>query len=350
MNPKIIYDIVVILIAVLFVSLRIWVSFRTAVRRPRVLVLGDALVLFALAMSVSVVVLHVWFLVAAAAAKRRGEAILPGLKVPVGLAVVYLKIIHYFSFAYVTVIWCAKASLLCTYHTVSPRLARPLQRTVAVCTVFTCLMYPTRLLLMLLWCRPIARFWSLNTPGDACMVISILPLATLGTSIHLATDLVVMGTGVLVIRTLQLGRRERVTLGLVFAIGACTIVTAVVRFGLQLRLIRVGDLVQTQRLVEMIMTTAVAEGLSALVAVCLPSLRVFLRARGMGSGGGSGSGGGETGEGASAAKRSDRIYVDTYVSVVRDGSGYESAAELTRDEIVAEEIEMRPPPRARGRT
>lgn len=108
----------------------------------------------------------------------------------------------------------------------------------------------------------------------------MLDLVLLYTIMHIATDIIVMFTGLAVIRSLQIGKAERIATLFVFMLGVLTLVTGAVRFAVQLDLIsntNRGDSMAMASNITSIYMAGVAEVAGALISVCLPAFRVFLR-------------------------------------------------------------------------
>ena len=66
---------------------------------------------------------------------------------------------YYYVVAYISVLWLAKASLLCSYHVVASRLSGPIALAVQVAIWTTAISYPICMFSYLFWCRPMTRYW-----------------------------------------------------------------------------------------------------------------------------------------------------------------------------------------------
>lgn len=61
---------------------------------------------------------------------------------------------------YITLLWAAKASMLCNYYLVIRRLSGFTALLINVCIYSTALSYPVSMFSYLFWCRPMSRYWS----------------------------------------------------------------------------------------------------------------------------------------------------------------------------------------------
>ncbi|CCX31780.1 Similar to hypothetical protein [Tuber melanosporum Mel28]; acc. no. XP_002836882 [Pyronema omphalodes CBS 100304] len=202
--------------------------------------------------------------------------IVPTAEVPFADLQHVLKMYLFYDFGYMICFWSVKASFLCNYFNVRHSLSPIRLRALYAVSGFVFATFWLVAFTFLFYCRPINRYWSLD-PKQYCSTGGNLALTIMITVSHVLADFAVIFLGLFVVSALQLGRRERYGLGFVFGLGFLTIITALVRFGIQIDYIQKKANGKGNGDVQPLYLATVAEIMGAVLAVSLPSTRVWLR-------------------------------------------------------------------------
>ncbi|KAK8071521.1 mg2+ transporter zinc transport protein [Apiospora saccharicola] len=165
----------------------------------------------------------------------------------------------------------------------------------AGCTVFTAATFCLHMTLLTAWCRPISSNW--NIDGHLCSAVHDINSVTISTVANIATDLAILSLPLIALFTksrerralmmtndaLQLqeqpvaviGRAELTGVAFVVAMSALSITAALARF-VTLKLVQN---VPRANITHTIDVWALVEIVASLMAVSLPTLRVFVRRR-----------------------------------------------------------------------
>jgi hypothetical protein len=182
----------------------------------------------------------------------------------------------FYDFGYMICFWSVKASFLCNYFNVRHSLSPIRLRALYAVSGFVFATFWLVAFTFLFYCRPINRYWSLDAKRY-CSTGGNLALTIMITVSHVLADLAVIFLGLYVVSALQLGRRERYGLGFVFGLGFLTIITALIRFGIQIDYIQQKAKGKSNGDIQPLYLATVAEIMGAILAVSLPSTRVWLR-------------------------------------------------------------------------
>ncbi|KAF2645621.1 hypothetical protein P280DRAFT_465421 [Massarina eburnea CBS 473.64] len=170
-------------------------------------------------------------------------------------------------FIYIS-LWSAKAAFLAFYYSIFSLQGKKARWGLAGACVFTTATFLLHMFLIAFWCTPVSSNWS-PAPGEhLCSAVHSISSVTISTFTNIATDLVILSIPISTLLATKFGRTERAGLAFVFLMGNVSILAALVRF-----------IIDVWALVEIV---------SSLLAVCLPSLRMFVRRHGLGTGTGSG--------------------------------------------------------------
>ena len=186
----------------------------------------------------------------------------------------------YNQYAYITALWCIKASFLCSYYTMSHHLSLRLRRALNLTWIALLLTYLGLVFGFTFWCRPIERNWSLG--DDFCSPQAMPEQATLVYALHIGTDIPVMAIPFFIIHTLKLGRGEKYAIAFMFLLGFMTAVSSTFSFVLHRQFIELEQNPTSPRIaleekLEGIYLSACAEVWGAVFVVCLPSTRLAFR-------------------------------------------------------------------------
>ncbi|KAF2121417.1 hypothetical protein BDV96DRAFT_211808 [Lophiotrema nucula] len=175
-------------------------------------------------------------------------------------------------FIYIS-LWASKAAFLAFYYSIFSLQGKRARITLAVACVFTAATFLLHIFLIAFWCSPISSNWS-PPPGEhLCSAVHSISSVTVSTFTNIATDIVILAIPISTLLTTKLGRTERAGLAFVFLMGSVSIVAALVRF-ITLKIIQ-G--VPKAEITHTIDVWALVEIVSSILAVCLPSLRAFVR-------------------------------------------------------------------------
>lgn len=162
------------------------------------------------------------------------------------------------------------------------------------CTVFTAATFCLHMSLLTAWCRPISSNW--NIDGQLCSAVHDINSVTISTVANVATDLAILSLPLIALFTksrerrslmmadpLQMqgqpvaviGRAELTGVAFVVAMSALSITAALARF-VTLKLVQN---VPRANITHTIDVWALVEIVASLMAVSLPTLRVFVRRR-----------------------------------------------------------------------
>lgn len=97
---------------------------------------------------------------------------------------------------------------------------------------------------------------------------------------HYAYSPSAIATGLLVVKNLQLGKKENIALVFVFSLGFFTVVVSCIRFAFQIKLINEYAAVKVLSgaiNLQVIYLASISEIAGGMIAVSLPSLRVWYR-------------------------------------------------------------------------
>ncbi|KAK7915320.1 hypothetical protein PG985_013023 [Apiospora marii] len=162
------------------------------------------------------------------------------------------------------------------------------------CTVFTAATFGLHTALLTAWCRPVSSNW--NIDGQLCSAVHDINSVTISTVANIATDLAILSLPLIALFTksrerrvlmatdaLQLqeqpvaviGRAELTGVAFVVAMSALSITAALARF-VTLKLVQH---VPRANITHTIDVWALVEIVASLMAVSLPTLRVFVRRR-----------------------------------------------------------------------
>ncbi|KAL1597789.1 hypothetical protein SLS60_008276 [Paraconiothyrium brasiliense] len=179
-------------------------------------------------------------------------------------------------FIYIS-LWSAKAAFLAFYYSIFSLQGTRAQIGLAAACIFTAATFLLHMFLMAFWCTPISLNWS-PPPGEhLCSAVHSMSSVTVSTFTNITTDLVILSIPISTLLASKLNRTQRAGLAFVFLMGSVSILAALVRF-ICLKLVQS---IPRASITHTIDVWALVEIVSSILAVCLPSLRTFVRSHGL---------------------------------------------------------------------
>ncbi|KAI1429811.1 hypothetical protein F5Y12DRAFT_725546 [Xylaria sp. FL1777] len=185
-------------------------------------------------------------------------------------------------FIYIS-LWAAKFALIAFFASVMRLMETRLARIfVGFAVLFTTSTFILHITLLTRWCDPVSKNWDID--GELCSAVHDIKSVTISTVANISTDLVILSLPIFALTTLSRERRALTTetritkaewsgFALVVAVAALSIVAALARW-ITLQLVR--D-VPKANITHTIDVWALVEIVASLLAVCLPTLRSFVR-------------------------------------------------------------------------
>lgn len=175
-------------------------------------------------------------------------------------------------FIYIS-LWSAKACLLAFYYGIFSLQGRKARLGLAAACVFTAATFLLHMFLIAFWCAPVSLNWS-PPPGEhLCSAVHSMSSVTISTFTNIATDIVILSIPISTLLATKLNRTQRAGLAFVFLMGSVSILAALVRF-ICLKLVQSLPRASITHTIDV---WALVEIVSSILAVCLPSLRTFVR-------------------------------------------------------------------------
>ncbi|KAI0011462.1 hypothetical protein F4779DRAFT_572812 [Xylariaceae sp. FL0662B] len=267
-------------IALVPIILRFWLRYQSQ-PQPLTRNLADGLVVFSWLSGIVLISINAW----KNSLRQRyidyppGE-LYYGVPLPLSAHLLYLSWISLF-FIYIS-LWAAKFSLLAFYASLITLLQVRTARVLLICAaIFTGATFLLHILLLTRWCTPVSSNW--NVEGDLCSAVHDINSVTISTVANIATDLFILTLPLFALSSLGRGRkltmqtgiskREVSGLAFVLCMAALSISAALARW-VTLKLVQNAPKVDITHTIDV---WALVEIVASLLAVCLPSLRSFVR-------------------------------------------------------------------------
>lgn len=197
-----------------------------------------------------------------------------GVPEPLSGHLLYVSWISLF-FIYIS-LWSAKAGFLAIYYSLFSLQGRGIRIALFSACVFTAATFLVHMFLIAFWCSPISLNWSPPPSEHLCSAVHSMSSVTISTFINVATDIVILSIPISTLLEARLGKIERTGLIFVFFMGIISVLAALVRFAC-LKLVQSTPRASITHTIDV---WALVEIVSSILAVCLPSLRVFMRRHG----------------------------------------------------------------------
>ncbi|TGZ80815.1 hypothetical protein EX30DRAFT_364186 [Ascodesmis nigricans] len=199
-----------------------------------------------------------------------------------------------FKHAYIILIVCwialyfAKGSFLLFYWTTVRSLNRRVYRLLIFVTIITAMSFIATLGLLLFNCLPISDQWTISTHN--CMArntFSTYKIASIGAALHLSTHMALLLIGFLIVRShvTALGRWEWFSVAMLFGLGVMIFTAHCIRYAVQMSISTADTLKNIfydyggSRLEIWMLASALAELHICLIAISLPTLKLWLHRR-----------------------------------------------------------------------
>ncbi|KAF2873349.1 hypothetical protein BDV95DRAFT_339084 [Massariosphaeria phaeospora] len=175
-------------------------------------------------------------------------------------------------FIYIS-LWAAKAAFLAFYYSIFSLQGRQARIALAAGSIFTAATFLEHMFLIAFWCSPVSSNWS-PPPGEhLCSAVHSMSSVTLSTFTNIATDLVILSIPISTLLSTRLGKTERAGVAFIFLMGSVSIIAALIRF-ITLKLVQSTPRASITHTIDV---WALVEIVSSILAICLPSLRTFVR-------------------------------------------------------------------------
>ncbi|KAI0443490.1 hypothetical protein F4803DRAFT_311703 [Xylaria telfairii] len=275
-------DFVGMTVALIPIILRFWLRWREAKPQPVSRNLSDGLIVLSWLSGIVLISINAW-----KNTLRERYVHYPPSELyysvprPLSAHLLYVSWVSLF-FIYIS-LWAAKFALIAFFAGVLKLMETRVARLfVAFATVYTTSTFILHITLLTRWCDPVSRNWDIN--GQLCSAVHDIKSVTISTVANISTDLVILSLPIFALTTLSRERRAlttetRVTkaewsgFALVIAVAALSIVAALARW-ITLELVQN---VPKANITHTIDVWALVEIVASLLAVCLPSLRSFVR-------------------------------------------------------------------------
>ncbi|KAI8956969.1 hypothetical protein F5Y11DRAFT_361241 [Daldinia sp. FL1419] len=270
-------------VALVPIILRFWLRPRESKPRTLTLDLSDGLVLLSWLSGMVLISINTW----KNNLRQRYIHIPPdelyyGVPRELSAHLLYVSWISLF-FIYIS-LWAAKFSLLAFFADLLHLTENRAARIMLICaSVFAGCTFVLHMALLSAWCSPVSGNW--NIDGHLCSAVHDIRPVSISTASNISTDLIILTIPLFALCTMGQERREITKTrigkaeisGIVFVLcmAALSIVAALARW-ITLMLVRNAPKADITHTIDV---WALVEIVASLVAVCLPSLRSFLRKR-----------------------------------------------------------------------
>ncbi|KAK7962998.1 uncharacterized protein PG986_003823 [Apiospora aurea] len=290
-------------LALLPILLRFWLRHKEIKRQPWTRNVSDALVVLSWLSGVVLISINAWknMLRYRYVHDPHPERLYYMVPKPQSAHLLYVSWASLF-FVYIS-LWAAKFALLAFFAGVllidggsasAVRGCGWIRAVLAGCTIFTAATFCLHIALLTSWCHPVSSNWDIE--GHLCSAVHDINSVTISTVANIATDLAILSLPLIALFTksrerrrvlatasplLQeqpaavIGRPEMTGVAFVVAMSALSITAALARF-VTLKLVQ--D-VPRANITHTIDVWALVEIVASLMAVSLPTLRVFVRKR-----------------------------------------------------------------------
>ncbi|KAI1155684.1 hypothetical protein F4825DRAFT_407022 [Nemania diffusa] len=269
-------------LALIPIILRFWLRWREAKPQPKTRNVSDGLVVLSWISGLVLISINAW----KNSLRERfvhwpANELYYSVPLPLSAHLLYVSWISLF-FIYIS-LWAAKFALIAFFASVlrlmEAKLARGL---VAFALLYATSTFVLHIALLARWCDPVRLNWDVD--GHLCSAVHDIRAVTISTVANISTDLVILALPVFAVTSSSRGSRARTTrtgltkrewsgLAFVVAVAALSIVAALARW-ITLELVQnvpKADITHT------IDVWALVEIVASLLAVCLPTLRSFVR-------------------------------------------------------------------------
>ncbi|KAF8440683.1 hypothetical protein BGX38DRAFT_1063887, partial [Terfezia claveryi] len=237
---------------------------------------ADFFMLLALAFTTTAISLDIWL-------QKRTIHLSSDLKYFTELLKLYrvgMKFLFADQMFWAFLMWSVKAALMALYYDISTHVTSRVKQMMHITCVVLFVTLLAVIAVFLGWCRPLSTNWTLG--DQMCSPQAhVFPVAFTST-VHMITDMMVLGIPILILRTLHLQRAQTIAVYFIFGIGFLAFSVSLVSLALQIEVVGINHqapsyLSEMEIKTERVYLAAIAECSIAIVGACLPSLRVILR-------------------------------------------------------------------------
>lgn len=284
-------------LALLPIILRFWLRYKDKKRQPWTRNVSDALVVLSWLSGIVLISINAWknMLRYRYINDPHPEQLYYMVPYSQSAHLLYVSWISLF-FIYIS-LWAAKFALLAFFAGILGAVRGWIRAVLIGSSVFTLATFCLHIALLTAWCHPISSNWDID--GHLCSAVHDIDSVTISTVANIATDLAILSLPLIALFTksrerralatpLQepvavIGRAEMTGVAFVVAMSALSITAALARY-ITLKLVQN---VPKANITHTIDVWALVEIVASLMAVSLPTLRVFVRRRrsGLRSGG-----------------------------------------------------------------
>ncbi|KAJ3570430.1 hypothetical protein NPX13_g5737 [Xylaria arbuscula] len=275
-------DFVGMTVALIPIVLRFWLRWREAKPQPLTRNISDGLIVFSWLSGLVLISINAW-----KNTLRERYIHFPPSELyysvprPLSAHLLYVSWISLF-FIYIS-LWAAKFALIAFFASVMRLMeGRPARLFLGFAIFYTTSTFILHITLLARWCTPVSRNWDID--GELCSAVHDIKSVTISTVANISTDLVILSLPLFALTTLSRERRAHTTdnritkaewsgFALVIAVAALSIVAALARW-ITLELVHK---VPKANITHTIDVWALVEIVASLLAVCLPTLRSFVR-------------------------------------------------------------------------
>ncbi|KAI0102978.1 hypothetical protein GGR51DRAFT_258919 [Nemania sp. FL0031] len=269
-------------LALIPIILRFWLRWREAKPQPKTRNVSDGLIVLSWVSGLVLISINAW-----KNTLREKYVHYPPSElyysVPYELSA-HLLYVSWISLYFIYIsLWAAKFALIAFFTSVLRLMdTRSARLIVAFAIFYTTGTFVLHIALLTSWCDPVSKNW--NVDGELCSAVHDIRSVTISTVANISTDLVILSLPIFALTTLSRERRAlttetRVTkaewsgFALVVAVAALSIIAALARW-ITLELVQN---VPKANITHTIDVWALVEIVASLLAVCLPTLRAFVR-------------------------------------------------------------------------
>ncbi|KAI1369828.1 hypothetical protein F5Y08DRAFT_2939 [Xylaria arbuscula] len=275
-------DFVGMTVALIPIVLRFWLRWREAKPQPLTRNISDGLIVFSWLSGLVLISINAW-----KNTLRERYIHFPPSELyysvprPLSAHLLYVSWISLF-FIYIS-LWAAKFALIAFFASVMRLMeGRTARLFLGFAIFYTTSTFILHITLLARWCTPVSRNWDID--GELCSAVHDIKSVTISTVANISTDLVILSLPLFALTTLSRERRAHTTdnritkaewsgFALVIAVAALSIVAALARW-ITLELVHK---VPKANITHTIDVWALVEIVASLLAVCLPTLRSFVR-------------------------------------------------------------------------
>ncbi|KAI0506077.1 hypothetical protein F5B22DRAFT_483187 [Xylaria bambusicola] len=275
-------DFIGMTVALIPIVLRFWLRWREAKPQPLTRNISDGLIVLSWLSGLVLISINAW-----KNSLRQRYIHYPPSELyysvprPLSAHLLYVSWISLF-FIYIS-LWAAKFALIAFFASVLRLMETRLARLfLGFAVIFTTSTFILHITLLTRWCTPISSNWDIN--GKLCSAVHDIRSVTVSTVANISTDLVILSLPIFALTSLSRERRaltteRRITkaewsgFALVISVAALSIIAALARW-ITLQLVHT---VPKANITHTIDVWALVEIVASLLAVCLPTLRSFVR-------------------------------------------------------------------------